>query len=94
MATRIADSDSLPAPVAVAAEVVEPPVTANPPVPIAAGSTPVHARPDEERTITRNESVRATVENMRRHAREDPAAADALSEERIKAIEEKGLLVN
>ena len=93
MATRLV-AVTTPAP-SVAASVSESHETppAHPWPPLADRSEPFNAR-TVERTFSHNEAARATVENMRRHAREDPYAADVLSEERIKAIEEQGLLVN
>jgi hypothetical protein len=39
------------------------------------------------------EAVQATMESLRKHARENPDAPDALSEERIKALEKQGALI-
>lgn len=46
-----------------------------------------------ERTMMHYEAVHATMESLRKHARENPDAPDALSEERIKALEKQGALI-
>ncbi len=49
--------------------------------------------PPVERTMMHYEAVHATMESLRKHARENPDAPDALSEERIKALEKQGALI-
>jgi hypothetical protein len=49
--------------------------------------------PPAERTMMHYEAVHATMESLRKHARENPDAPDALSEERIKALEKQGALI-
>jgi hypothetical protein len=49
--------------------------------------------PPTARTMMHYEAVHATMESLRKHARENPDAPDALSEERIKALEKQGALI-
>lgn len=49
--------------------------------------------PPAARTMMHYEAVHATMESLRKHARENPDAPDALSEERIKALEKQGALI-
>ena len=89
-----AESPPAPAPAVAAPVTAEVPPEPLPSTPILSGNVPVNPERAAERTIPHDVAVQAAVRDLRRHSREDPAAPDALSEERIKAIEEKGLLVN
>ena len=96
LATR-AGTTSRPAsstPVAAAAAPV-PPAPLPPSEPIMVGSVGTE-RPDEpeERTLSHYDAVRMTVRDLREHARRDSKAPDALSEERIKAIEARGAVID
>ena len=66
-----------------------PPITPPEPTPTAEpGLASQQIMPDIPRS--RAETIRVMGENLRRHAREDPGAPDALPEDRIKAILERG----
>jgi len=80
------------------------PVSANAPnAPNVTAATSVHLpeqppevpapAPPVERTMMHYEAVQATMESLRKHSRENPDAPDALSEERIKALEKQGALI-
>ncbi|MEI8140337.1 MAG: hypothetical protein WCI03_10775 [bacterium] len=49
--------------------------------------------PPQRTFMMHDEAVRATVKDLREHAKECPGAPDVLSEEQIKAIENQGLLI-
>jgi hypothetical protein len=58
-------------------------------------ATPPSAATDvpPPRTIPQSVAVSVTTESLRRHTRENPNAPDALSEDRIRAMERDGALV-
>jgi len=84
-----------PSPSPVASEAPEVPPSAPPNNTTLVATWPVldNSQSAPEHTIPHSEAVRMTGENLRRHAREDPNAPDALSEAGIKAIVEQGDLI-
>lgn len=74
---------------AVPAEAVGSPAPASP----APAATPEPAPAEERKVVMHADEVQATVDSLRQHAKESPEAPDALSEEEIRAIEEKGVLI-
>jgi hypothetical protein len=55
--------------------------------------SPPPTPPPERKIIMHADAVQATVESLRQHSKDNPEAPDALSEERIKAIEEDRALI-
>ncbi|MEI6563266.1 MAG: hypothetical protein WCO42_03040 [bacterium] len=90
--TRVSPPSTAPSPV-VSDVSVTPPATVTELAPAPAWPALDTGRMATERTIPQYEAVRMTGEDLRRHSREDPHAADALSEAAIKKIEEEGALI-
>ena len=95
MAARMGGLSAAPPPSSVVSEVPEVPPSepTHDTAPVATWPVRDNGAMAVEHTIPHDEAVRLTGENLRRHAREDPNAPDALSEAAIKAIVEQGALI-
>ena len=70
-----------------------PPVAAVAPAQVLQAAPEPPAPPAPTRTMMLDDAVRATTRSLRQHSLESPDAPDALSEERIKALEQQRALL-